>query len=71
MTEKALERVAICKKCPLYKEGVFGPTCDSEKYMNYKDETSYWPKEGYKKGCGCLVRQKAMNPNSHCAFKKW
>lgn len=71
MNELMLSRLEICKKCPLYKKGTFGPTCDSDKYMNYEDEISYLPKPGYKRGCGCLLRQKALNPNSHCQFKKW
>ena len=64
-------RLGICKQCPLYKESAFGPVCDSDKYMNNKSEISYISKDGFKRGCGCLIRQKSANPSNHCTFGKW
>ena len=28
------QRLAICKACPLYKEGPYGATCNSSKYIS-------------------------------------
>jgi hypothetical protein len=28
------ERLAICKECPLYKDGSRGPVCNSSKYIS-------------------------------------
>ncbi len=71
MNELMEKRLEICKSCLLYKEGPFGPTCDNEKYMNFENKISYLPKPGYIRGCGCLIRQKAMKQNSKCPLKKW
>ena len=38
MNELVDVRLKICKQCPLYKETFFGPTFDSNKYMNSKFE---------------------------------
>lgn len=71
MDELMSARLAICKKCPLYKDGPFGPICDSSKFMNEAGEISYSPKEGFKRGCNCLLRQKSANPANHCIWNKW
>lgn len=71
MNELVDVRLKICKQCPLYKETSFGPTCDSNKYMDSKSEISYIPKDGFKRGCGCLIKQKSANPSNHCTFGKW
>ena len=65
------KRLEICKACPLYKETVFGAVCNSKLYINEEGETSYIPKEGYKKGCNCILRRKAANPGNHCIIGKW
>ena len=61
----------ICKACPLYKETAFGAVCNPKLYINEAGETSYIPKEGYKKGCNCILRRKAANPGNHCIIGKW
>ena len=65
------KRLEICKACPLYKDTVFGAVCNPKLYINKEGETSYIPKEGYKKGCNCILRRKAANPGNHCIIGKW
>ena len=64
------KRLEICKSCPLYKETAFGAVCNPKLYINKAEETSYIPKEGYKKGCNCILRRKAANPGNHCIIGK-
>lgn len=69
-----LQRIAICKACPLYKEDMFaGPICNSKLWMNESDleSTSSTPKAGYKKGCGCRLNAKTRLGHRHCPFNKW
>ena len=65
------KRLEICKVCPLYKETAFRAVCNPKLYINESGETSYIPKEGYKKGCNCILRRKAANPGNHCVIGKW
>ena len=67
------ERLAICEKCPLYKnDKLYGAVCDSNKFIS-QDGTkwSWFRKEGYVRGCGCHLKQKSKKPNSHCIIKLW
>jgi len=66
------ERIAICKSCKLHKVTYDGfIRCDSGKYMSEDgEETSYLPKKGFKRGCGCNQTLAARNPNKHCSFNK-
>ena len=64
------KRLEICKACPLYKETDFGAVCNPKLYINEAGETSYIPKEGFKKGCNCILRRKAANPGNHCIIGK-
>lgn len=68
------KRMAICKKCGLYDNGIFSfhPRCSSDKYMNPKtNETSKTPKDGYVRGCGCYLEYKVYNIHDECPAKKW
>ena len=70
--ELSAKRIAICRNCPLYKESVLGEVCNSKKYLNPETgESSFFPKDGYVKGCNCLLDKKTKNPASHCVAKKW
>ena len=68
-----LKRIAICKKCKLYKvDGIFGPVCNSGLYLNPKtDETSRTKKIGFIKGCGCNLNAKTRVPEAKCTVDKW
>lgn len=66
------KRLAICKDCPLYKEDPYGPICNPKKYFNPEtEEVSYFPKDGFVKGCNCRLVQKSRNPSNHCVVEKW
>lgn len=66
-------RIAICKKCPLYKRKyMIVAYCNEKLYLNPKtNDVSTYPKDGYIKGCGCTIEYKANNLNNHCPCKKW
>ena len=65
------ERIVICKKCPLFKKTkIFGPVCNSELYINDKDEISKTLKPGFVKGCGCVLNSKTRLENAKCIINK-
>ena len=64
-------RLEICKQCPLYETMSYGARCNPSKYINKEGETSWIPKPGYVKGCNCILKRKAANPDNHCIINKW
>lgn len=67
------KRMAICRDCKLYKEdAVLGGMCNKKLYLNPKtNETSIVKKEGFYKGCGCMLRAKTRLEDAKCPIKKW
>lgn len=62
------QREEICYRCPLYIDGI----CNNNLYLNPKTgEISYKLKEGFFKGCGCLIRYKVKSKSAKCPAKKW
>ena len=62
------ERLAICRKCPIYNAG----RCNSKLWLNPDtNDVSTYAKIGYIRGCNCLMSVKAKNPNNHCIAGKW
>ena len=50
----------------------YGMKCDDRKYVSPDGkEGSFFKKDGWKKGCGCMLQFKAKNINSHCVCGKW
>ena len=65
------ERLAICKKCPIYSPQE-GGRCNSNLWINPdNNDVSSYAKSGYIRGCNCIVSIKARNINSHCVAGKW
>lgn len=64
-------RMNICKQCPLYLETPNGPRCNNKKFIHPDGRTSWLPKEGFIRGCNCLLVQKCANPKNHCVCGKW
>lgn len=67
------ERIEICKRCKLIKsDKIFGDICNSRLYLNPKtDETSKENKEGFLRGCGCVLKAKTRVESAHCPVGKW
>ena len=62
------ERLAICKKCPIFNNG----RCNSNLWINPDtNEVSTYAKIGYIRGCNCIISVKAKNRNNHCVAGKW
>lgn len=67
----SVERMKICKRCPLYKASL-GGICNPKLWLNPKtgDVTSI-KRVGYYKGCGCRLSAKTTLPTAHCPANKW
>lgn len=68
--EEAEERWEICRHCPIcnQEKGL----CSAELYLNPQtNDISTSPKEGYIKGCGCIISLKIQKEKSKCPANKW
>lgn len=67
----SVERMKICKTCPLFK-AAYGGICNSNLYMNPKTlETSSTVLPGYIHGCGCRLNAKTRLPYATCPAHRW
>lgn len=66
------ERIKICRGCKLLKKDeFFGEMCNSKLWVNPEtDEVSYIPKDGFQRGCGCILKSKTRVPEAQCPIKK-
>ena len=65
-------RLEICLKCPIiHLHPVFGPICDSTKWINKNNETSETKRRGFTQGCGCRLSAKTRLQHSSCIINKW
>lgn len=62
-------RLKICYSCPLYtKDG----RCNNKLWLNVNTgDVSTEQKEGYKRGCACILKSKTRVPSAHCPVNKW
>lgn len=61
-------RVNICKKCPIYSNGI----CSRTLFVNPKTgDISPRNKTGYYKGCGCKIMLKTKLKSEKCPAGKW
>ena len=68
--EEIEERFEICRRCPICDQD--NGLCNGQLYLNPKNnDISISPKEGYIKGCGCLLEKKIPNEKKHCPAGKW
>jgi hypothetical protein len=67
------QRLSICEKCPIFvKDKLLGMICSNKLWINPEtNEVSEVFKNGYMKGCGCMIRLKGRLINEHCIIKKW
>lgn len=65
-------RLAICEKCPLYKQTIAGPLCNNKIWIDIKTgDISLTNKQGYKRGCGCRLLAKTTLSYASCPIGKW
>lgn len=65
------ERLKICKTCPLYKNS-FGGICNPKLWLNPKTmDISNKRRDGYYKGCGCMLTKKTKLPYAKCPAGRW
>jgi hypothetical protein len=71
--EIANKRMEICKRCPLFTtDPTWGPLCNPQLYLNTTTmEVKDNPAEGFKKGCGCRLKAKTRDLESHCPTNQW
>lgn len=66
-----LERLKICKTCPLYKPS-FGGICNNNLWLNPDTlEISNKAINGYVRGCGCILSKKLRLPYAKCPVNRW
>lgn len=66
------ERINICRNCPIIRQTEFGLKCDDRKWISPDGKQgSFFKKDGWKRGCGCLIAQKSRNSNNHCIINLW
>ncbi len=64
-------RMQICYTCPLFLKKL-GGVCNSRLWLNPNNgDVSTIKKEGYLKGCGCLLKSKTRLPEAKCPVNKW
>lgn len=64
-------RLEICYRCPLFRN-VLGGICNNKLWLNVNTgDVSPVEKAGYKRGCGCLLKNKALAPGAKCPVGKW
>lgn len=72
MEDFVQKRIDICKKCPIMRMTEFGMKCDDRKWISPDGKQgSFFKKDGWKRGCGCLLSHKTRNPASRCICGKW
>lgn len=66
------KRLAICKKCPLFKESGVGFVCNRQLWMNPETgEVSTENIVNWVRGCGCRLNAKLRIPSMKCPANKW
>ena len=71
--ELYMERIAICKKCGLYKETPSGPICNSKLYLSLEDKKtiSTVPRINFRRGCGCMLTKRNRLSGAKCVCGLW
>ncbi len=70
MKEEIEKRKTICNHCGIYDSE--NNLCNGRLYVNPKNnDVSDKPKNGFIKGCGCLLNRKIPDMSKHCPANKW
>ena len=66
------QRMRICKRCPLFKIKFGEAICNNKLYYDVNTgDISTTPKDGYKNGCGCILKSKTAATDARCPVNKW
>lgn len=69
--ELSQNRLKICYSCPLYSKRL-GGICNNKLWLNpITGDVSTTKKQGYYRGCGCILDAKTRLPNAVCSAGKW
>ncbi len=69
--ELSKSRLRICYLCPLYSTKN-GGSCNNNLWLDpVTGDTSNVYKQGYKRGCGCILNSKTRIPHAVCPVNKW
>lgn len=64
-------RQKICEACPIFSER-HGGICNSNLWIDPKtDDISFVARDGYIRGCNCILRFKWNDPVGKCVAGKW
>lgn len=64
------DRLNICKECKLYSFKAGGYCNDKVWYNPTTDKISIIKRDGYTRGCGCILDRKIRNIDSTCPINK-
>lgn len=65
-------RLSICKKCPLMLNRYGRLICNDKMWLNPETgDFSTTEKDGYHRGCGCIIMDKIKNINNICPLERW
>lgn len=67
------KRMKICRNCKLYSyNSGIAAICNPYLYLNSEtNEISKTKKEGFYRGCGCILSSKTRVKNGKCPTNKW
>lgn len=66
------ERMKICRKCPLFLKRLGVYICNPGLFLNPETgDVSTEKKNGYIKGCGCIIKSKTSLLEANCPASKW
>lgn len=66
------ERMKICRECPLFTKKLGVYICNPNLFLNIKTgDISTKKKNGYKNGCGCIIKSKTSLLEANCPLSKW
>lgn len=66
------DRMVICAMCPLCKDSEEGYICNAKLYLHPRTgDVSTKPKDGYVRGCDCLLEYKTKEEDERCPAGKW
>lgn len=61
-------RKGVCSICPINTDGI----CNHKLWLSRTtNDVKTEPTPGYATGCGCVIKNKVLSPDSVCPVGKW